>query len=780
MSAASEKLSSSARIDESLDATAAALTSLAGTEVGFAAVAQQLPLTIIVLDRELRVRWINGVAAESVNLRADEAIGAHWPSIARGPADRFANYERVLAGELVEVSDVTVPRDDTTSHYRGLCRPMRSPTGDIVGILIVGEDVTAQRTAEKALAESERRFRMLAEQSRDIVAVVSTQGELLYVNHATMQILGYAPEEVMGRSGFEMVHPDDAARVRGRLRAVLTEGPDRTPQSVEYRVRHKDGSWRWLETLPAILSEDPEGHSVLTASRDVTERRRAEDALRLSEERYRLAIRAMNGVIYEWNVATGRVLRTPGLGDWLELPENAVPADIDSWLARVHPDERLAQDEICALLLRDGQFESSYRIQTASGDYARLWERSILVRDAQGRPERVIGFIVDRTEASRTQALLEATEETAAIGGWEQNFLTGQIYWTDRVFRLHGIEPDASGCYYEDTRRFFAPSSIPLIEAAIDAARSRGIPFDVETKMVSATGRIWWARIVAQVERDGDGRSVRAYGAIQDITERKQAEIEIVAKSGWLEVALSTAQMSAWRLDLVSGTIYQAARSSLLRRMIVEPHTLESLFDAIHPADRHGVVEAMERVKQVDDTYDVEYRTRMADGSWAYKHSFGRLERDAAGQAIALIGATQDITDRRRVETALRASESTLRQVTQHSSDSITLLDRELRIRFTNRSVSGLSPEALEGRYLAEFLPEDRSATVLGCLRRVLATGRPDSYALEYAAELGGMRHYEFRVSPIADGAAISGLVVNGSDVTRHILAERAIATQAR
>ena len=780
MSAATEKLVSDPAARASLlDATAGALSALAASPLGFEAIAQQLPLHIVVLGRDLRVRWLNRIAADQLGQPDGAAVGAYWPAIAFAPTDRVDIYRRVLDGESVDIVGIEVQRAGDLQHIDGLCRPLRDADGEIVGILIVGQDVTDRRIAERALAESERRFRLLAEQSRDIVAVVNGSGRMQYVNRAIEPVLGYAAAEVIGALAFHVIHPDDVPWVSARLAELITsDEPGVTP--LEYRVRHKDGSWRWIESLPTLLGDVPESRTVLTASRDVTERRRVEDALRLSEERYRLAIRAMNGVIYEWDTRSGRVLHTPGLGAWLGLAEDEVPGAIEEWLARIHPADRPTLVQLRHKLANEDQLETSYRVRTASGDYAWLWERSILVRDGDGQPHRVIGFIVNRTESSRTQRLLEATQRAARIGGWEQNFLTGQSYWTDQIFQLYDVAPDPAIPASKGTRRFFAPSSVPVIDAAIDAARTAGTPFDIETRMVGDTGRIWWARIVADVERDADGTPVRAYGAIQDITERKQTEIELRTNAQWLQVALATSQMSAWRLDLISGTIHTAARSANLGKMSIQPATLDALYAVMHPDDIPSVVAALGRVIDVQAPFTVEYRTRMVDGTWAWKSSSGQVELDEQGHPVALIGATQDVTDRKSAEVALRESERMLRQVTEHSTDSLTLVDRELRIRFTNRRIAGATAEEMEGRLLADVLPQDRIALVTACLQRVLRTGRPDSYALEHVSRIDGLRHYEFRVSPVMAGGEVSGLVINGSDVTGHILAERAIATQAR
>jgi PAS domain S-box-containing protein len=755
------------------------LSELTSARGSFETIAEQLPQYIITLDRDLTIRWLNRAAEQSIGVPRAQLIGHKWPG-ADDP-DNFCRepFEQALAGESVDFAGTDVSRPDSGRRIDGWCSPLRDAGGRVIGLVLVGHDATVRHAAEQALVASEERFRMLAEHSRDLVALLAKDGVLIYVNAAIRNLLGLEPKDVIGRSAFGLVHPDDVSRLRTRLAQGLDGTIEPGGPPFEYRVRHSNGSWRWLESFKTVLADAPLAGRLLIESRDVTERRAIEDALRQSEERYRLATIAMNGVIFEWNLATDAVIRTPGLGCWLAVDEADVPASMSAWLELVHPGDRIPPAELRRRLVRDGQMESEYRIRTPPGDYACLWERSVLVRDAAGAPERVVGFIVNRTDANRTQRLFEATESTARIGGWEQNFLTNVLYWTDEVYRLCDLEPARVTLTIEQTKQYFSPGSIPAVERAIRAASEDGTPFDIEARMVSATGRIWWARIAAHVERDEHGRPIRVYGGIQDITARKHTEIELRTKSSWLEVALSAAQMSAWRLDLVSGEIQTAARSPSLPPFARPPADLKALLSVVHPEDRERIHQALDTTLRTRDVFRTEYRTRLADDSVSWKSSVGRIEVNERGHPIGLIGATRDITARKLAEIGIRESERTLKQVTENSADILVLLDRDLRVRFTNRPARDTAG-SFEGRSLRDLLPADDVERVCACLRQVLQTGRPDRYSLEHPDGAGGIRHFEFRASPVTDQGSIVGIALNGSDMTSHIMAERAIATQAR
>jgi PAS domain S-box-containing protein len=142
--------------------------------------------------------------------------------------------------------------------------------------------------AEKRLKESERRFRSLVMNSSDMITVFAPDGTRLYTSPSIERVLGYKPEAMVGGSAFDVVHPDDAPRVRKEF-AERARTPG-TGQPFEFRLRHADGSWRVFESIGANLLDDPGVGGLVFNARDVTDRKRAEEALKESEERYRRLI----------------------------------------------------------------------------------------------------------------------------------------------------------------------------------------------------------------------------------------------------------------------------------------------------------------------------------------------------------------------------------------------------------------------------------------------------------------------------------------------------------
>jgi PAS domain S-box-containing protein len=132
-----------------------------------------------------------------------------------------------------------------------------------------------RRQAEEALRHSERRFRALIENGCDAIALIDAQGVVRYASPSTCRVLGYTPEEFTGRNLFELMHPEDEARVGGLFAELL--GRPGLVLASQFRYRHKDGSWRWIEGSGTNLLDEPDVRAIVANYRDVTPRRRLEE-----------------------------------------------------------------------------------------------------------------------------------------------------------------------------------------------------------------------------------------------------------------------------------------------------------------------------------------------------------------------------------------------------------------------------------------------------------------------------------------------------------------------
>ena len=168
---------------------------------------------------------------------------------------------------------------------------LRNDRGVLTGLHGVSRDITERRKTEEALRESEERYRRITENMSDLVCEVDSQGIIKYASPSHLRVVGYTIEDLMGRSVYEFVHPEDLERIARRVR-------NGEVREVEYRYRHKDGHYAWLRSIDHSLRNEKGEHvgSVISSS-DITIRRGAEEAIRKSEERFRSMIQSSLDII---------------------------------------------------------------------------------------------------------------------------------------------------------------------------------------------------------------------------------------------------------------------------------------------------------------------------------------------------------------------------------------------------------------------------------------------------------------------------------------------------
>ncbi|MCE3002093.1 MAG: PAS domain-containing protein [Xanthomonadaceae bacterium] len=347
-------------------------------------------------------------------------------------------------------------------------------------------------------------------------------------------MLGHAEHEI-AESAAEWrsrVHPDDLARAVACARAALEPGA--APYADEYRMRHRDGSWRLIASRGAVVERDAAGRGVrmVGADRDITDLKVL--ALRVDEREALLAMaERLAGIGYwTWDPAADQVKWSRGMYLAYGLPpDGPAPRFAD------HP-AMMSEDSFARLrvaVARAVEHGEPYSLELE------LRRPDGTTRNVIGIGERVIspsgamrlwGAMYDVTEQraeeiarARQQRLLGRMSELASIGGWSFDVDGGRLEWTDQTYRLHEL-PIGTPVTVESAIAFYAPAFRGRVVESLQSLMRSPDPCDFEARLVTATGREIWVRVVGEAEVV-DGRTRRIFGTFQDITDAKDARARL-------------------------------------------------------------------------------------------------------------------------------------------------------------------------------------------------------------------------------------------------------------
>jgi len=730
----------------------------------------QLPFDILILNADLKVTYANAGAIRSAGPLPGGLLGCSavmlTPTMLLQP-DVFA---RALQGH---------PFHDEALTFEELGRPTRrfeidvkpfQGTSGIIGLIILCLEVT-ERANHRAQGSGERRLLALTEHAQDIITIAGTDGSVLYVSGGVQNSLGYTSEERASNFVFEYAHPDDRAELLAKYQQLVAG--EIKAFSREFRTRHKDGSYRWLESRCESALANPLIGGVVINSRDITERKHAEFRLAQREEVFRLAAEAVDGVIFEWDVARDVVLRSRGVQEVLGISPDDLESSTAAWLERIHPRDFIAAKKAISVGLISGRgWTTAYRIRDSKGRYKSILDRALVQRNAAGDPVRVIGCCVDVSEIKRLTDILDETQRTAKIGGWEYSYATQELTWTDEMFRIYGTNPKDFKLSWESMLAQCVPESGEQFEKACRRAEAGDGHIDLELEINTLKSQRIWVRVIGHLEMLG-GKPFRSFGSVQNIQAKKLAQIALENSTGWLKLSMNMANMHAWRWDRTQDSFEFANLENPQVHFPGVYPDMESMLARVHPKDRSAVKRAIESAFSGQAEVRQEFELLGIDGRY---RSYATTARPLFEGAVprGLVGVIQDVTARRDSERRLRRSDELLRATTTNTADTLFLLDTALHVRFVNKSVNGIAMEHIIGRDIATLLPQAARASVLRKLNFILETGETATFEFESAHE-GRAQYFENRAVLVRDGGVATGISISMRDITERKRLEQEI-----
>ncbi len=690
-----------------------------------AQVARRTSNAVIVTDAEGRTEWVNEGCARITGYSLAELIGKKPGELLQGPGTNRAEAARmsaaIHAGKAVTVELLNYAKDKREYMIRVKIEPLRDKTGVLTGFMAIETDVTEFRRATEAIRLEQERLELALEGGGlGLWDWNPKTGELL-IDRRWCEMLGYTVADLPADKSTwtALVHPNDLVEAE-RLIAEYTREPTKFYEVV-HRMRHRDGSWRWILARGQIAARDEHGAVVrfVGTHQDVTERKRIENELRAATERFELAIAGTADGIWDWDITTNEVFYAPRFLELLGYAPDApeFPHLYESFRVRLHPDDLAPTEAALQAAIETGEpYEAVYRLRTRSGEWRWFQANVATQRDSSGRATRMAGAICDITSRREAEhrvlsstAMLNNAGRLAGVGGWELDVASSIVTWSDVVYDIHEVT-HGTMITLDQGIGFYAPECRDQVRNAIKQTIADGVGWDLELLMITAKGRRIWVRAMAEaVSRDGAVVTLR--GAFQDITARREAEARFQSATAALEEAQAVAHMGSWSFDVATQKVGWSKQVYTLfgRDPADGPPDFAGVQNYYEPADARIHDEAVKKAIADATPYTIVMRMRNPAQGVRITRGEGRARRDESGRIVGLFGTVADVTREVEREEALRVAQSQAEAANRAKSQFLANMSHEIRTPLT--AILGYADLLREDGELARA-PESRLHTI--------------------------------------------------------------------
>ncbi|WP_185974304.1 PAS domain S-box protein [Litoribacter populi] len=610
-----------------------------------------------IIDMEARYKYISANVEGIVGFTQEEMIGE------LGLPYVYPDDLQEVQEALVEISQKKIIK---APHYRFVTKGGNYIWLEVVftnhlddpainGVVFNARDITDKKEAEIQMELSERRFKNLVQNGADIVSILDPQANFLYISPNVEVVIGFTSEELEGRESFIIIHPDDIQIALQALEEIKVKNHIKLPPM---RFAHKDGSYIWVETVATNRLNDPSINGIVTNSRDITEKVKADEELRLSEQRHK----------FMFNLSP--------IPKWVFDPETLKFLDVNQTAINTYG---YSKEEFLSMTIRDirpqddlPKLHNALTNSIPQSGTIRFGTHTHQKKDGSFIQVEVYGYefdlfgdkgvmavAVDVTEREKalsklkdSQTKLQTAQEMAEMGYFQIDLEQQKLFLTGGVFHIWETTegPDKDADWFFSTAH---PEDGQYIKETLEYAVEHDEILDAEYRIIMPDGRIKWIHELGKVGYDDKGNKVFFEGTVQDITERKSAEAAIHETNQRYELVTQATSDAIWDWDIVNGKIEYG--DSFYKIFDYNADTFrkdnQGYLEKVHPEDLERVAQSLEGFLHSGLlTWEEEYRYQKRNGEYVQVLDRGIVVRDADGNPLRFVGALQDISQVKRIE----------------------------------------------------------------------------------------------------------------------------------
>jgi len=641
---------------------------LSRQEERYRLVVENIEDLIVRVDARGRFEYVSPSYCRTFGRSESELTGQNYMPLVH-PDDRAATAAAVESLWRPPHTCTIEQRAETVRGWRWLQwsdQAVLDAAGQVIGIVAVGRDVTARKEAEQALLESERRFRSLFETMAEGVIYRDDQGTITDANPAALRLLGQSPERLPGTGiadlPWQVLREDGSPLPAAEHPAMVALRTGRDPgEAVMGVIDPLTGDTRWLlvHARPEVRPGESRPFRVFTSFADITR-------LQQTERRLRAIIEASPHGIAEADPVTRRLLWCSA--SMLRLfgysaaeagalsaddlhPVEALPYVMAEFARMAQADLAPAQELPCRR--RDG---STFFCKVSPG-LMRLGQASTLV-----------AFFTDVTAERGARLALEFSQESllkaqeiARLGSWEFDIANDRVSWSPEAFRIFEQDPERFEPCYEGMLTSIHPEDRALLDRVYRESVAKRIPYELEHRLLTPDGRVKWVYERSETDYAADGTPLRSRGTVQDITERRLAEVRLQESEERLASVFDNAPIGM-------GLVEPDLRISRVNRALADflgraPTALigMSIAAVTHPDDLGAdAAQFAELTAGRRTSYRMAKRYLRPDGSVVWGELRATLLPSRPGEPPVPLGMVEDMTEQRAATQRQQALEAAL------------------------------------------------------------------------------------------------------------------------
>lgn len=609
------------------------------------------PIILSAIDRKGVFTLSEGAGLPALGLAPGDVVGQSAFELYKNYPDIVEMLRSALQGEHMSM---TLEFSDHWYDVRYL--PKLDEQGAVVGAYGVGIDVTERTQAEHAIKKSEQRLSSILNNSPDTIYLLDqSTGKAIFINRE--EFCGYSMAELeKPGSIISAVHPDDLASLKDNWEQIKTLG---VPDLVEYRLQNKSGEWQWINQQTTVIKCDPHGAptQLLITLWNITEHKHAEQALKYNEILLQHVLDSSPAVIFVKDCDSTILLANRAMASFYNLSVDEVisrrqadlhrelgsqQAEVDKWLA----DDREVIDA--------GRSKHLIESGTDTNNRTRWFETVKYPIDIGEGRLGVLVFSEDITERKQAEealrdrnAQLARAQQVAHMGFLNWNLVTNEIYWSEEIYNLYGIDSQVHESTIDLTMKLVHPDDLEFVQGQLELALQDAAEYDIDHRILRPDGGILWVHAQAELMRDADGTPISLLGTVVDITERKRAEEALQESETRYRRIVSNFPdiIYRYRKAPVPGFEFVSPSVSKILGYTPEEHYAdpELGFRIIHPDDRTSLMKMTE-----GNPPEIPHIVRWIrkDGAVIWMEDRFTSIYDEQGKLIGIEGVARDITER--------------------------------------------------------------------------------------------------------------------------------------